>query len=303
MKRIYKILFLLVTACFVSSCEEGDVFTGTPVGTNLQFETLQGTITTSETHVVSAQTIPITVTIPKSFPVDTKVQATAFLPNNGKRSTKSIDIPAGQTTVESTMQVPGADQSDLTFNSVLEIYLTGFTTGDEVDTHGFPGKQYSMTSDKITLDYGDAALPALNPNRLIVRLDWEFPNNGNPSNNNLNLSFRKNNNITTVAPNSNTSAAVFGTQTGTGRYETININNAVAEDATYTINVFAAKLKTTPSDIKYRFIVRFPNDTTKVFYGVLSGITVGNAASSIPKLQIVKVTDGNGAVEYTVTQL
>jgi hypothetical protein len=302
MKTSYKFLVLLGTALFFSSCDEGDVFTGSPVGTNVQFETIQGTITTTETHAVSGEIIPITVSIPNAFPFEVKVQAMAFLPNTNKRTTKTVLIPAGATSADSTMQVPGAEQSDLPFHMNLELSLVAITTGDEVLPTGFAGKQYKLTSDKVVLDFGDSSLPALNANRLIVKFDFEFPNNGNPSSNNLNLSFKKNGVITAIGNSSATSAPVFGTLTASARYETVNFNNAVAEDGTYTLSAFAQKLKSTPSDVDYRFVVRFPNDVSKVYSGTLTGLTVGNAASAIPVLQIVKSTI-DGVAHYDVTQL
>jgi len=304
MKTLYKIVLLLLIPVFFISCEEGDVFVGTPAGTDLQFITLKGTVATTESNVVSGQVIPITVTIPQSFPVETKVQVIAFLPNTNKRSTKSVIFPAGETTVDSEMTVPGAEQSDLPFHMNLEIYLAAITTGDDVDTFGFPGKQYSLTSDKITLDFSDTTIPAQNVNRLLIRFDFENYNNGNPASNNLNLSFRKNGVITPIANNNQqATAAYFGSLTATARYENVNFNNAIAEDGTYTIYAFAQKLIASPSDVDYRFVIRFPAGKTRVFAGTLPGLTLGNAASSIPVLQIVKSTDGNGVAQYAITQL
>ena len=306
MKISYKFFLLLATALFISSCDEDDVFTGSPVGTNVQFETLHGTITTTETAVVSSQVIPITVTIPRSFPVETKVQAMAFIPQTNKRTTKTVMIPAGALSASSTMTVPGAEQSDLPFHLNLELSLIAIATGDDVLPSGFAGKQYSLTSDKVILDFGDSAMPALNSSRFILRFDWEFPPNGSPviGTNNLNLVLKKGGIPVTVTANTNN--PIFGTVNNNAssniRYKTINFSNALADDATYTVEVFANRLIASPSDIDYRFLMRFPDDATKVYAGTLTGLTVTPASGAIAKLQIVKTTVG-GIANYVVTQL
>ena len=310
MKISYKIFLLFASALLISSCEEDDVFTGSPVGTNVQFETINGTVATTETSVVSGQSIPIMVTLERSFPVETNVQVMAFIPSTNKRTLKTVVIPAGATSsdTDEKMNVPGAELSDLPFHLPLELSLVAITTGDEVLPVGFSGKQYTLTSPKVILDYGDSAIPVLNANRFIVRLDWEFPPNGSPisGTNNFNLVLKKNGTPITITSNSTT--PIFGLlgvllpNPTNVRYRTINFNNALADDATYTLEVYAQRLVATPSNIDFRFVARFPEDITKVYPGTLTGITVTPPSGAVAKLQIVKTSPG-GVAHYDVTQL
>ncbi|HMK06903.1 MAG TPA: hypothetical protein VK476_05190 [Flavobacterium sp.] len=309
MKIFNKIFLLLVAASVLSSCEEDDVFVGSPVGTNVQFETLQGIITTPETHVASSQVIDITVTIPQSFSVETKVQAQAFIPQINKRTIKTVLIPAGATSATSTMTMPGGDNSDLPFHSTVELSLIAIATGDDVLPSGFSGKQYSLTSDKVVLDFGDGTLPASNNARFVVKFDFELPPNGTrPGTNNVNLVFKKNGVASTIPQNATQSNGtvnpIFGTLvSGTTRYKQISFVNALAADGTYTLEAYATRLIETPaSDIDYRFLARFPDDVSKVYPGTLTGLTVTPASGSVAVLKIVKSTVG-GVAHYDVTQL
>jgi hypothetical protein len=308
MKKVYKIVLLLTVALFVSSCDEDDVFVGTPVGTNVQFETIHGTISTPETNVVASQVIDITVSIPQAFAVETKVQAQAFLPQTNKRTTKTVIIPAGETSAESTMTVPGVEQSDLPFHLNLELSLIAIATGDDVLPSGFAGKQYSLTSDKVILDFGDSSMPALNNARFIVRFDFEFPPNGTrPGTNNINLVFKKNGIATTIPANATQPNGfvnpIFGTLvSGTLRSKIVTFVNALAADGTYTLEGYSTRLISTPSDVDFRFLARFPEDVSKVYPGTFTGLTVTPASGAVAKLQIVKTTV-SGVAHYDVTQL
>jgi hypothetical protein len=70
----------------------------------------------------------------------------------------------------------------------------------------------------------------------------------------------------------------------------------------YTINVFAKNLRSTPTDLKYRISLRDPAGVYKLFKGTMPNLTVGNAASSIPKIRIAKTTV-QGVSTYDVTHL
>lgn len=50
----------------------------------------------------------------------------------------------------------------------------------------------------------------------------------------------------------------------------------------------------------YKFSIRFPDETSKVYSGVLPGLTIGSAANAVPKLQIVKTTTA-GVSSYVIT--
>ena len=312
MKTINRFLIVLTFSILLFSCQQDDVFTGAPDPATVQFETLPGTVSTSETRVVSSQEFPVTVDIaPKTFDVDVVIEVTAFLTNINKRARRTFTIKAGQTSVTGKMVAPSGDQGSvvLPFNQELKLYLSAINTAplvtsDGVAPLGFEGKQYTMGSNVLSLDYGDSTFGGVNANRCAIRFDWANPPvGGNPVNNNLNLRLKRDGVVTTVSPNSSTSSPIYGTTVSTSRYEAINFLS-IAPDGTYTLEVFAAKLTsaTDPVDVPFRFTVRFPNESVRTFGGILPGLTVGTAATAIPKLQVVKSTDADGA-HYDVTLL
>ncbi|MEY2692427.1 MAG: hypothetical protein RIT03_817 [Bacteroidota bacterium] len=408
-----KYLGVIFTTITIFSCSKGELVTGSPVDSNVEFATLVGSITTPDSDVVANQSFPVTVSIgAMTFPMDVSVEAIAFLPNSNKRSRKAFIIPAGESSITSTMVAPSGDATCiLPFNLDLKLYLSAITTAPEVTPKGFVGKQYSIVSDTIYLGYGDTSIPGVNSKRLGVRFDFEGPYSGAGTNfNNLNIVLKKNGAATTsqssmqgVSPLASTSRPLFGTLTNAGRYEQIyfldtnqagslscasagdfaaglytvktpNSNvqsndkphgfkvgdvvsiNSIAgtsvtmpitveitavPDAytykfsyttasliaafvsptttyavdmssysstdTYVIEVFAKTIggnsTTAPAvDMRYKFSVRFPDETSKVFSGVLPGLTIGTAATAIPKVQIVKTTVA-GVSTYQVTHI
>ena len=191
-----------------------------------------------------------------------------------------------------------------------QVFLTAINTAPNVVPAGFVGKLYTMTSNKLVLDYGDSlnGIPAANAGRLGIRFDSEGPYGANA--NNLDLVFLKNGLAITPASDfgaaSQTTRPYFGTRTNTGREENININSTVADNATYTINIFAKNLILSPVNMPYRFMVRFPDEKVRVYAGVLNGLTVGTPATAIPVLQIIKTTppvNGVPTADYQVTSL
>lgn len=303
MKILYKIFVVAVLGVSLSACDKGDIFTGSPVGTNVQFENLVGTVSTDATSVVASQSFPVTVTLPKTFAVDVSVEVISFLPNTNKRSRKYFIIKAGETSKTDLMSTPNAEQGyTLPFNLTMQLYLSAITTAPEVDPKGFAGKQYSLSSNTVVLDYGDSSIVAVNSNRCGVRLDWQGPYSSIPVVNDLNLRIKRGDgSVVTVAPNSQNTMPIYGTTVGTSRYETINFLSTAADDD-YTFEVYAKKLVNTPSNLPYRFTVRFPNETTQVFSGILNDLVVTPNTGAVAKLKVTKTTLSDGA-HYTVTPL
>jgi len=304
MKIIHKIFVLSAMALFISSCEEGDVFTGSPIGTNVQFETLEGTISTSYTAITASQKFPVTITLPQAFAVDVNVEVIAMLPNSNKRARKYFVIKAGETVLNDFMNAPSADTGTiLPFNNNLKVYLSAVNSVSSPEVpFGFNGVQYSLTSNVIDMNYGDTAVTAVNANRFGVRFDWPGPYSSLTapnSVNNLNIRVKRDGGVISVPAGA--TQPVNGTTTSNARYETVNIL-ATAPDGEYTIEVFANKLETAPVNLPYRFAIRFPDETVQVIEGVLNGLTLGTAATAVPKLKIVKVTTA-GVPTYTVTPL
>lgn len=231
------ILIGIVTSFAMISCEEDDVFTGSPQGSNLNFITLRGEISTNETDVVAGQQFPVTISLgdnletPEAdlltFPVDVTVEAISFLPNLNKRARKSFVIPAGENSIESTMPAPSGDATtDLPFEFDLQVYLSAIATAPNDDnTRGFEGKQYSIASDTIVLGYGDTPIQGINSKRLGIRFDYLGPYGA--TGNNLNIVLKKNGAVMpSQSPNQGVSASatrpINGTLSATTRYEVVN---------------------------------------------------------------------------------
>lgn len=238
------ILIGIVTSFAMISCEEDDVFTGSPQGSNLNFITLRGEISTNETDVVAGQQFPVTISLgdnletPEAdlltFPVDVTVEAISFLPNLNKRARKSFVIPAGENSIESTMPAPSGDATtELPFEFDLQVYLSAIATAPNDDnTRGFEGKQYSIASDTIVLGYGDTPIQGINSKRLGIRFDYLGPYGG--TGNNLNIVLKKNGAVMpSQSPNQGVSASatrpINGTLSATSRYEVVNFLDAKQE--------------------------------------------------------------------------
>ncbi len=406
-----KYLGVIFTIITIISCSKGELVTGSPVDSNVEFVTLQGSITTPDSDVVANQSFPVTISLGTvTFPMDVSVEAIAFLPNLNKRSRKAFIIPAGESSITSTMVAPSGDAtSSLPFNLDMKLYLSAITTAPDVIPKGFVGKQYSIVSDTIFLGYGDTSVPGINSKRCGIRFDFQGPYSGAGTDfNNLNIVLKKNGVATTsqssmqgVSPLASSTRPLFGTLTNAGRYESlffldtnqagvlscatqsdydnkiytvktpnsnvqsndrphgfkvgdvVSINSVAGSSVTmpitveitavpdaynykfvyiggplfgsfvsslttyavdmssytitdtYVIEVFAKTLggnsTTAPAvDMPYKFSIRFPDETSKVYSGVLPGLTIGTAANAIPKLQIVKTTTA-GVSSYLIT--
>lgn len=301
MKVYFKIFLFLAVSNFCISCETDPKFSGSPVDSSVEFATIIGTVSTTEAGVVSSQKFPITFTLPQTFNVDVLVEVIAFLPTTNKRTRQSFIVPAGQTTANVFITAPSRDSSILIFNLNLQVYLSSITTAPSVIPKGFAGKQYSLTSNFVNLDYGDTAFTASNPNRCGIFFDWKGPYDSAPvaDNNNLNLVLKR---LGVTIPVVGTVNPINGSVTSNDRYETINFLNT-APDGEYIIEVWAFKLGITPTNLPYRFTVRFPDDSVKTFTGILNNLAVGTVASSIPRLKVIKSTSGSGLPLFDVTSL
>lgn len=316
----FNIIFLFALALALSSCEKGEVVTGSPIDTGLPVENIVGTISTDETEVVSTQDFFIDVTLPQKFDVDVTVQAEVLVPELNTRIRRSLVIKTGQTTDSLKVTAPsiGISQFIIPYKKYsVKIFLIAFNTASNVVPSGFVGKRYSISSNVLTLNYGDTVILDANPNKLGINFDFEGPYiNLATYYNNLDLVFLKNNVnvLTAFGGQSQTNSPYYGTRTGTGRRDQININNSALPD-TYTIAIYAKNISVPPTvlpnppattNINYRFVVRFPDETVKSFAGTLNNIAVGTIATAIPVLQIIKsstIVGGVSVASYKISQL
>ncbi len=294
MKTIYRLICVLFLLPSLFSCEEGEIVSGAPDSSKEQFITLEGTVSTPIKTIVPGQRIPLTITLPQSFPVDVNVEVTSQLTNINRRTRKSFLIRAGLTTITDVMTVPSGDQAQtfLPFNNVLDVFLTAITTGQDVEPKGFPGIQYSLTSNILTLDYGDSPIGAIVTNRFVARLDWPGPYN--TAGNNLNIVLKKDGVAVIVANANSPTSPIYGTTSSQGnvRGEILNFL-PTAEDGVYTVEAYAIRLMTSPFNMPYRFTFRLPDESTFSLGGTINNLEVGTAATATPILQITKTTVGS----------
>lgn len=291
MKIAYSKLFILLSlSLLLFSCSKDDVFTGSPDESNII--TLTGSIATTETSVLSSQRIPVTITIPQSFPMDVNVQATAFIPDNNKKATRTILIPAGQTSVVDYVTAPGADSSSLPFIMTVQLSLTGITTAPVVDVPpGFEGKQYKLTSNVLELEYGDTSVLVANAKRMAVRLDFQGPWGSQAGANNLNVVLTKNGNnvANTFLNNPQSTTTPFGgtlANSGNGnRYEFLNFL-----DVPQKLKIFN---KTVADSVAGVYTVKSPN-SIGLNYKVGDEVALSNfnGTGSVPIIvQVASVPD------------
>jgi hypothetical protein len=299
----YLILLNVSILTFLSSCDKGEVFTGSPKDNGVVFETIVGTVVLKQQTIVRGQKIPITVTLPKSFEENVNIQATTFVPSINKRVVTSFILPAGQTMIETEVASPPGDTSILQYVMEAQVFLSAIGTDPQKPSVGFLGKQYLLTSNVAKFDFGSSTeVPDIASSRISIRLDYEFPNyNAVVPSNDLNLVLKKTNG--TVTQLVAVSGLFSGTPSSTNdtRYDNVNISKLAPED-TYTLSIFARRLISTPTNLKYRFVIRRPNKSVETFTGTLNDLVVTNASQAIAKLKIVKTGTGD-ASNYEVTQI
>lgn len=285
----FKYLFLLAGLfSILTSCESDDEkYSGTPVG-NQQIVQITGEISTTATVAFTNQRIPFHIKLPQAFADTVRVEVSTFNKSGG-RTRVSVEMMPGQTEADDDVPCAGG----LLFDSTVDMRITAINL-NTVEI----GKHYLMTSNNIVLRTGDTPVPALDNTRLSVRLAWPKPAS---SLNNIRL--------TVTRPAGSTPATHTPTleSIGTRTYSilstlgTVPNNNAFSgAEGEYIFRINAQALVTSPVDLPYRFIVRFPDGTTKIFEGVYPAMTT--ASPPLAVLKATKVVDpGSGAVSYIVT--
>lgn len=194
--------FLMILGIFTLSvsCSENDVFTGEPQG---PFTKINATVSTPDTDVVSGQPFEITINLgdnpntPEAdlltFSDEVNVEVTAFVPSINKRTRKTVTIPANQNVFVTSMNAPSGDRNPSSaFNKEMLLYLSGITTTSDAEVVGFPGVQYQMVSDTLSINYGESSLLGANAKRLSVVCDFVGPYGNAPLANNLDFIVSRN---------------------------------------------------------------------------------------------------------------
>ncbi len=275
MKYINKFTILLFATIFVACSPDDDKFSGSPVD-NLNIIELTGSISTAETAVVAGQNFMVTVTIPQTFETDVLVEAMASV--EGNVTTASILVPAGATSGSGLIAAPaGALAAIMPFNNNLSLKINAI-----VLTEVQLGNHYLLSSPSINIDFGDSLMPDPNISRLTIRFDWEGPYGGGENDLDLYLF--------------GSGGLVAQSETGS-RYENVVLSNNAA-DGTYTLSVGAFTVVNPNIDIPYRFMFRFPDNTTKTIVGVFPALNAGDFINDV--VTIVKTTNVDGDAEYEI---
>ena len=281
MKKL-NVVFLVAILVILSSCSKGDVVSGSPLDSKVRFEDIVLSLSSTEVSTASGQRFPVNIVLPKSFSTDVIVELTSFVPSINKRLKRSFTVPANTTSFAASMTAVGGDQTDvLPFNLNLEVFVSGINYIDIEGKvpQGFLDVIYKPSSNKLILDYGDSATGNTFLNRCLIRLDWQGPHTvaQSATYNDLNMVARKLAGPGNLIVNGNSSGVIYGAIAGTSRYEFINFNGT-ADNTSYILSVWAKKLIVgagVPTNLPYRFTIRFPDAKTKTISGVFNNISEG----------------------------
>lgn len=163
------IIFFLVAGC---SDDDDQGIVGSVDGNNLEVVAIEGTISTTESFVLTGQKVPITFTLPRAFKDTVTVEITS-LSDGGKRARTYIVVPANQTTV--TDEANAANSTTGRYEgSVTTMFLSGIAL-NTVE----PGLHYLLSSNVLSLQTGDTSIPATNTTKFQVKLAWFYPGASN----------------------------------------------------------------------------------------------------------------------------
>ncbi len=286
MKKIKSLTFLLFLALI--SCEnDNEKFSGSPEG-NLEIQTITGDISANveNNFALPGQEIDFTVTIPQSFRSvtnDTLIVEATTLTKTGSKRTTSIIIPENTNTATGKITVGGSS----IFQSQFDLFLSAINVKNNSS-----GVHYLLDSNKLTFNTGNSSIPSNNDKRLQIRVSWENLLNGNNvrcfMKNSSNFTFNFGNG---TEPRTSKSFFISNSQLINSAGNPINesLNSQYAfNPSEYTLSISATSatdLETNPTNLKYRVVVKFPNNDVKIFNGVYNNMTNDGV-----KLDILKFT-------------
>jgi len=282
----FKYFFLIASLfCLLISCESDDEkYSGTPVG-NQQIETIQGTISTDVTAAMRNQRIPFKITIPRTFKDTVTVEVTT-LNLSGGRTRTSVDILPGDT--EAIDEIPCA--GGILYSTTVDLSMTAIAL-KTVEL----GKHYLIKSNVITLQTGDTTVPPSDFTRLSIKFAWPQPSS---SLNNIRLTIVRPNNTTSI-PTLSGGSRTFAILTSAAALNAPTYSSQAGE---YLFNISAVGLVNSPVDMPYRFLIRFPNGSSKLIQGVYPALTTASPPKTVLKA-VKTVNPGTGTVSFTVTEV
>lgn len=174
MKIYPRIIIVVCFLFFLFSCTTHDKFNGTPVDNKLVFETITGTVSSPTTFALPGQSIDFTTSLPQEFVsmVNDTLDVEAITTTLGGSIRKSIvRFLPGISTVSSKILVGGGGG---TFNMPVDLKLNAIAL-----KNAFPGKQFLLKSNILTLDSGVTSVPTDNDTEFQVKIEWENLTVGN----------------------------------------------------------------------------------------------------------------------------
>ena len=286
MKNIKFFFFIGLLAATLFSCESDDEkYNGSPVGKD-DIITLDGIIQTTVTAAMNNQKIPFTVTLPRTFSDTVSVEVSTK--NRSGASTRvSVDILPGDVTISDEIPCAGG----AIYNSSVDLSITAINLKTVEQ-----GKHYLIKSNVITLETGDTSVPSSDNTKLQVR--FAVPESGSTLNNIRLYVTRPDNTVSVPGNESSTPTRLYSVTNGASN--SVTSSGLVGE---YILKIAAFNsLVTSPVDLPYRFVVRFPDGSSKLFQGIYPALTL--SSPQLPVLRIVKTEDPvSHVISYDVTQI
>lgn len=288
MKNLKYLLLSVVLAAGIASCESDDEkYNGSPVGKD-EIITLDGIIETTATAAMSNQKIPFTVTLPRTFS-DTVAVEVSTKNKSGASTRVSVNIMPGQRTISDQVSCAGG----ALYNSTVDLSVTAINLNTVEQ-----GKHYLIKSNVITLKTGNTSVPPVDNTKLQVK--FAVPQPGSSLNNIRVYVTRPDAAVTQPSSDASTGARTYSVTNSNTSANSAGLSGQLG-DYIFKISAFNS-LVTSPVDLQYRFVIRFPNGTSKLFEGVYPGLTL--TSPQLPVLKVTKVENPvSHAISYEVTQL
>ncbi len=293
MKYLLYQLFIISSLFIFISCEpKEERFTGSPEG-KLVFENVTAIVSTTNTFALQTQEIDFTATLPQGFRslVSGKVTIEATTTTiSGSVRKASVDVLPGQNSATGKIVVGGGGG---TFDSIYTLKLTAINLENPV-----LGKQYTLDSNVLTIGFGGSTrIPDEDSKTLLVRIVWE--NKVTPNQLNCYVTVPSGNEflISSATTFREYSIAKFAKKTSTGNIIPQNAAYAFSS-GDYVFSINANTIETTPIDLKYRAILRFPDGSVKVFNGLYNNLTLTSSKKQILKFTKTGIDDTSDYVNF-----
>lgn len=299
MKNLKNLLLFIPLLALFASCEKGSIYTGSPVdNSNLQIVTLVGEVSTPVTSALTAQKIPFSFDLKRTFTDTVRVEATTTSNSGSRRRAYVLVLPGEHLGTGEILAAGGS-----IFNSTFSLALTAI----ELYTVE-PAKHYLLASNVINVNTGNTTIPAEDASRLQIKLEWP---DASSSKNRLKLVIDRPDPVLDALPPLSTSMILhYITNVDALSPNTNGTSNVKGE---FILKISAFKLLSTPNptDLPYRIVVNHPEGKVEVFEGVYNNLFADNPATTtvneesplLPVLKITKTVGTDGVVSFSAVKL